>query len=81
LRFSQEMRVTNRTVTCYAIQQAREVAYYVHHAAGANSIYETNPFERRFRDINTVTQQGQAAYSNFEAYGQVLMGKTPSRQT
>jgi len=81
LRFTQEMRVTNRTVTCYAIQQAREVGFFVHHAAGATSIYEGNPFERRFRDLNTVTQQGQGAYSNFEAFGQVLMGKTPTRQT
>lgn len=81
LRFTQDMRVTNRTVTCYAIQQAREVMNFVHHAAGATAIYESNPFERRFRDLNTVTQQGQGAYSNFEAFGQVLMGKTPSRQT
>jgi len=81
LRFTQDMRVTNRTVTCYAIQQAREVMNFVYHAAGATSIYEANPFERRFRDLNTVTQQGQGAYSNFEAFGQVLMGKTPTRQT
>jgi hypothetical protein len=81
LRFTQEMRVTNRTVTCYAIQQAREVMNFVYHAAGATAIFENNPFERRFRDLNTVTQQGQGAYSNFEAFGQVLMGKTPSRQT
>jgi hypothetical protein len=75
------MRVTNRTVTCYAIQQAREVMNFIHHAAGATSIYEANPFERRFRDLNTVTQQGQGAFSNFEAFGQVLMGKTPGRMT
>jgi alkylation response protein AidB-like acyl-CoA dehydrogenase len=81
LRFTQDMRVTNRTVTCYAIQQAREVMNFVYHAAGATAIYESNPFERRFRDLNTVTQQGQGAFSNFEAFGQVLMGKTPSRQT
>jgi alkylation response protein AidB-like acyl-CoA dehydrogenase len=81
LRFTQDMRVTNRTVTCYAIQQAREVMNFIYHAAGATSIYESNPFERRFRDLNTVTQQGQGAFSNFEAFGQVLMGKTPSRQT
>jgi alkylation response protein AidB-like acyl-CoA dehydrogenase len=81
LRFNQQMRIANRIVTCYAIQQAREVMNFVYHAAGATAIFETNPFERRFRDLNTVTQQGQGQYSNFEALGQTLMGRTASRQT
>jgi hypothetical protein len=68
-------------VTCYAIQRAREVMNFVYHAAGATAIFESHPFERRFRDLNTVTQQGQGQFSNFETLGQVLMGKAPSRQT
>ena len=79
--FTQEMRVTNRTVTCFAIQQAREVMSFIYHAAGATAIFESNPFERRFRDLNTVTQQGQAAFSNFEQLGQTLLGITSTRQT
>lgn len=79
--FTQAMRIANRTVTCFAIHQAREVMNFVHHAAGATAIFEDNPFERRFRDLNTVTQQGQAAFSNFEALGQTLMGTTSLRQT
>ena len=81
LRFDQKMRLANRIVTCYAIQQARDVMNFVYHAAGATAIFETNPFERRFRDLNTVTQQGQGHYSNFEALGQALMGLPPSRPT
>jgi alkylation response protein AidB-like acyl-CoA dehydrogenase len=81
MTFTQEMRVANRTVTCYAIHQAREVMNFVYHAAGATAIFESNPFERRFRDLHTLTQQGQAHYSNFEALGQTLMGVTPTRQT
>jgi alkylation response protein AidB-like acyl-CoA dehydrogenase len=81
LHFNQQMRIANRIVTCYAIQQAREVMNFVYHAAGATAIFETNPFERRFRDLNTVTQQGQGQYSNFEALGQTLMGRTANRQT
>ena len=80
LRFTPEMRMTNRIMTCYAIQQAREVMNFVYHAAGATAIFENNPFERRFRDLHTVTQQGQAQFSNFELLGQILMGKTPTRQ-
>jgi alkylation response protein AidB-like acyl-CoA dehydrogenase len=81
LRFTAEMRIANRIVTCYAIQQAREVMNFVYHAAGATAIFEGNPFERRFRDLNTVTQQGQGAFSNFESLGQTLMGNASTRQT
>jgi alkylation response protein AidB-like acyl-CoA dehydrogenase len=81
LRFDQAMRIQNRIVTCFAIQKAREVMNFVYHAAGANAIFENNPFERRFRDLNTATQQGQGAYSNFEQLGQTLMGRTSTRQT
>ena len=79
-RFTLEMRMANRIVTCYAIQQAREVMNFVYHAAGASSIFENNPFERRFRDLNTVTQQGQGQFSNFENLGQILMGRPMARQ-
>ena len=81
LRFDQNMRIQNRIVTCYAIQQAREVMNFVYHAAGATAIFESNPFERRFRDLNTVTQQGQGQFSNFETLGQTLMGRASTRQT
>jgi hypothetical protein len=81
LRFTQEMRIANRSVTCYAIQQAREVMNFVYHAAGATAIFDSNPFERRFRDLHTVTQQGQGQFSNFENLGQTLMGRTSTRQT
>jgi hypothetical protein len=75
------MRISNRIVTCYAIQQAREVMNFVYHAAGATAIFENHPFERRFRDLNTATQQGQGQFSNFEQLGQAMMGLTPTRQT
>ena len=61
-------------MTCFAIQQAREVVDFAYHAAGANAIFEQNPFERRFRDLHTVTQQSQAHLENFEALGQWVLG-------
>jgi alkylation response protein AidB-like acyl-CoA dehydrogenase len=78
--FSQAQRFATRGVTCYAIQQAREVVDFCYHAAGGTAIFESNPFERRFRDMHTVTQQSQAHVSNFEHLGQSLMGLTPSRK-
>ncbi|MET3905834.1 alkylation response protein AidB-like acyl-CoA dehydrogenase [Bradyrhizobium sp. S3.3.6] len=75
-RFDQATRVALRTATCHAIHQAREVMNFVYHAAGATAIFTSNPFERRFRDLHTLTQQGQAAFSNFESHGKILMGLT-----
>jgi indole-3-acetate monooxygenase len=77
---TQEQRVAARGVTCYAIHQAREVVDFAYHTAGATAIFESNPFERRFRDLHTVTQQSQGHFTNFEAYGQSLLGLTPWRK-
>jgi alkylation response protein AidB-like acyl-CoA dehydrogenase len=76
--FTLDQRVMLRATTCYAINLAREVVDAVYHAAGATAIFESNPFERRFRDINTVTQQAQASLSNFEVMGQSLLGLQPN---
>jgi len=73
-------RVATRGATCFAIHQAREVVNFAYHAAGATAIFETNPFERRFRDLHTVTQQSQAHAANFEAFGQSLLGLPPGRR-
>lgn len=73
-------RLASRGMTCFAIQQAREVVDFAYHAAGAGAIFEKNPFERRFRDLHTVTQQSQAHLENFEALGQSLMGIEPARK-
>ena len=73
-------RLASRGMTCFAIQQAREVVDFAYHAAGAGAIFDNNPFERRFRDLNTVTQQSQAHAENFEALGQSLMGIEPTRK-
>jgi alkylation response protein AidB-like acyl-CoA dehydrogenase len=77
---TQAQRVAARGVTCYAILQAREVVDFAYHAAGATAIFENNPFERRFRDLHTVTQQSQGHFTNFEAFGQSLLGITPARR-
>jgi alkylation response protein AidB-like acyl-CoA dehydrogenase len=75
-----EQRLALRGATCFAIHQAREVGDFAYHAAGANAIFDKNPFERRFRDLHTVTQQSQAHMENFEAFGQSLLGIEPTRK-
>ncbi|MGA7488676.1 MAG: acyl-CoA dehydrogenase family protein [Xanthobacteraceae bacterium] len=64
----------------YAVHQGKDVVDAVYHAAGATAIFDSNPFERRFRDVHTVIQQVQAQFANFEMVGQVLLGlPSPSR--
>ena len=76
-RLSLDHNTTIRLASTWAIHQARDAVDTLYHAAGATAIFEENPFERRFRDINTVVQQYQGRQSHFETVGQVLLGLGP----
>ncbi len=76
---TQEELVTIRMASTYAIQSARQVVATLYEAAGAMAIFNARPFERRFRDIHTVTQQIQGHPEHFETVGQVLLGRKPDR--
>lgn len=71
---SLEQRMLIRLASTYAIHQAKEVADMAYQATGATAIFASNPFERRFRDIHTVTQQLQGRQAHFETVGQFLLG-------
>jgi len=71
-------RMSIRLASTYAIHQAKEVVQITWQEAGATAVFDSNPFERRFRDMNTVTQQVQGRSTHFEAVGQHLLGLTPS---
>ena len=73
-RLTTDHNTTIRLASTWAIHQAREVVDTAYHAAGATAIFESNPFERRFRDIHTVVQQYQGRQAHFEAVGQALLG-------
>jgi alkylation response protein AidB-like acyl-CoA dehydrogenase len=66
-----------RLASTWAIQQAREIVATVYHAAGASAIFESNPLERRMRDIHAGTQQGQGRPMHFETVGQIFLGLPP----
>lgn len=78
--FPLEQKALLRIAITHASNQAREVATAAYHAAGVTAVFEANPFERRLRDIFSVSQQGQAHLANFEFAGQALMGDTPSHR-
>jgi indole-3-acetate monooxygenase len=76
-RLTLEQRMTIRLASTFAIHQARDVVDTAYHAAGATAIFAANPFERRFRDIHTVSQQLQGRQEHFETVGQFLLGLDP----
>jgi alkylation response protein AidB-like acyl-CoA dehydrogenase len=69
-----EQRIQLRMASSHGSLLARQVVDTVYHAAGATAIFEGDPFERRFRDIHTVSQQVQSHMSVFEAIGQYFLG-------
>jgi hypothetical protein len=42
-----------------------------------DAIFPGTAFERRFRDIHTLSQQIQSRTAHFEAVGQILLGIDP----
>jgi alkylation response protein AidB-like acyl-CoA dehydrogenase len=66
-----------RLASTFAMNEGREVVAVLYNASGGTAIFQKNSFERRFRDINCASQQGQASQGNFEIIGQVLLGMVP----
>lgn len=71
---TEQQRIGLRLATTHGIHQAKEVVDFAYAQAGSSAIFNANPFERPFRDIHTICQQGQAAPINMEAVGQRLLG-------
>jgi indole-3-acetate monooxygenase len=72
--FTVEQCALMRMGSTYVIRQAREVVDTAYRLAGATAIFADRDFERRFRDMHTVSQQIQAQESFFQAAGQYLLG-------
>src|ERR1700742_2926551 len=70
-------RARVRLACTNAIHGAIEVADTTYKAAGVDAIFPGSPFERRFRDMHTLSQQIQARGAHFEQVGQILLGVPP----
>jgi alkylation response protein AidB-like acyl-CoA dehydrogenase len=70
-------RARARLAGSHAISNAVVVAQWIYKAAGVDAIFPGSPFERRFRDIHTVSQQIQSRDAHYESVGQVLLGNPP----
>ncbi len=73
-RLTMDQRIAIRMASTFAIQEARDVAAFVWQEAGSSAIFERNPFERRFRDLHSVTQQAQGRSHHFGTVGQHFLG-------
>ena len=71
-------RIAIRQAATFAIHTARDVVHHVYHEAGSTAIFDNQPFERRLRDINSVSQQLQGRRAHFETVGLYLLGGEPS---
>ena len=71
-------RARVRLACAFAIQTAEAVADYAYKAAGTDAIFLGTEFERRFRDIHTLSQQIQSRTAHFESVGQILLGIEPA---
>jgi len=67
-------RAAVRLACANAIHGAIEVADTVYKTAGVSAIFPGSPFERRFRDMHTLSQQIQSRTSHFESVGRILLG-------
>mgnify|MGYP005811740235 CR=1 FL=1 len=76
---TQEQLMRIRMASTWAIQAARRVVTDMWTATGALAIFNVHAFERRFRDIHTVTQQFQGHPAHFETVGQILLDREPDR--
>ena len=70
-------RARARLAGSHAVSSAVAVADWTYKAAGVDAIFPGSPFERRFRDIHTVSQQIQSRDAHYETVGQVLLGNPP----
>ncbi len=71
------MRVKIRTACTHQITEAREALDMIFLEAGATAIFRSNPFERRLRDMHTVSQQVQGNIARMQSVGQYHLGMKP----
>jgi alkylation response protein AidB-like acyl-CoA dehydrogenase len=72
-----EDRARLRLACSHAIEAALFVADWTYKQAGTSAIFLGTPFERRFRDIHTLSQQIQSRDAHFEAVGRVMYNGDP----
>jgi indole-3-acetate monooxygenase len=72
-----DARVRLRLGCAHGVNVAIEIADWVYKASGVSAIFLGTPFERRFRDMHTLSQQIQARDAHFENVGRIMLNGDP----
>jgi len=80
--FSDEFRVRIRRDQAYIVNLCYDATMLICRAAGAGSLFETNPIQRFMRDVHAASMQIVSNWDEqAESYGRVRMGLEPNSQT
>ena len=71
-------RARVRLAATHAIMESIDVGDWVQKAAGVSAIFPGSPFERRFRDMHTLSQQIQSRDAHYQGVGQALLDQAPA---
>jgi alkylation response protein AidB-like acyl-CoA dehydrogenase len=71
------LRVKIRSACTHQINEACDAVDMIYVEAGATAIFRSNAFERRFRDMHTVSQQVQGSIARMQSVGQYHLGTRP----
>ena len=70
-------RIRLRLAGTHAIRMAAEVVDIAYDVCGSNSIFSTNPVQRRYQDMHVITQQIQGRLAHYDTAGQYFLGLEP----
>ena len=69
-----EERIRLRLASTHAIRMAAEVVDIAYNLCGSDSIFQSNPIQRRFQDAHVITQQIQGRMEHYDTAGQFFLG-------
>ena len=72
-----EHRIAVRLASTWTIHRCVAVVDAAYRMAGATAVFSANPFERRFRDMHTISQQLQARDTHYEDVGKAILATDP----
>ena len=73
------LRIKLRQANSHLIESSKDAVDMLFLEAGATAIFKSNPFERRFRDVHTVSIQVQGSIARMQSVGQYYLGLTPQQ--
>ena len=69
-----EQKLKMQLAATHAVQSSVQAVNLVRGAAGSSAMRAENPFERHFRDVNTISQHGFISASRYESVGKIMLG-------